>query len=506
MDFLNSLKLKEYIVRNKTIIIYSFIIAIICYGYELFNFTLSIDEEAYSFLRASNIKNRISDGRFGIYFLNLFLSPESVLPYFPTLISIICIALTAILFINNEKGDLQSKIVFSTIFISFPQHSYYLAFNICNSLFTIGMVLTVISYLFTQKAIEEKRYRNVFLISSILSLTLTYSIYQGLIPIFILIVLVHLLLLLMDNQTHTFKEISRKILWFLFVFCSSFLLYKLIGIGLKLLFFGSVQTNTAYLDQFIAWGHLPVKQVIYNMIIATKGYVLGATFYGAFSLKSVLILIPFLLFVILKEVKNRLNKLVSLFVFSLFLISPFLVMYITGSSIPTRSMLALPFFLAVLWWLSYQYLSPLFKKVMLVFTFLIFITNTYHTTRLFYSSYVSWQADRDMANRIIERVYALDLPKGKNQIPIAFVGKHMHQQNNLFFKSDVFGASFFEWDNGNPERMKDFFKTIGVNNLEVVPKNQLNKYYGFLDTIPSWPQKGSINLVDSVVVVKLSKP
>jgi hypothetical protein len=499
-----SILLKDYINRNKTIIIYSIIIAIVCYGYELFNFSFSIDEELDSFTSAIDLKRRILRGRWGIYLINIFLFPHSVIPYLPTLISILGVALTAILFINSEKCDLRSKIVFCTIFISFPLHSYYMAFNFFNYYVGIGMVLSVISYLMVKRALEGSLHKKILYLLAIPLLTVSISIYQGMIPIFIFMALVHILLLYLNEEFISKKEIIKRITGSVLVFCCSFLLFKLIEIGLKYLFFHSIHEKDIYMESFNSWGILPDMQNITSLIKSTIWYLLGKRFYGGFALGSTLIFIPFLFFIILKNVKGGMKKTLSLFILIAIILCPFFVMYYLGTPLPPRSLIALPLFLALIWWLSYQYLKPWLKKIMLLAAFLLFFSNTYQTTRLFYTNYVSWQADRDMANRIIERIYSLDLPEAE-QIQVAFIGKYDHPGNELFFKTnDIFGASFFYWDNGNPDRMNGLFKSIGINNLRVVPQNIRNKISESVDSMPCWPQKGSVALSGDIVVVKLS--
>jgi len=161
---------------------------------------------------------------------------------------------------------------------------------------------------------------------------------------------------------------------------------------------------------------------------------------------------------------------------------------------------------AILWLLVYRHAGSILRRIMVVAAFIVLINNTYINTRLFYSSYVSWQADRDMANRIIERVYNLDPPVKNGKIQISFVGNYNHPKNELFVQSDVFGASFFGWDRGNPWRMRDFFRTVGVNELNIVLYENLGFLKEKIEAMPKWPSKGSVKLIDNIVIVKLSDP
>ena len=148
---------KNYVIENRYIIFFSFLIAILSFGYELFNFTLSIDEEIDSFRSAQDSYVYIFVGRWGLYFLNQLVAPHSTMPYFPTLIALFGITLSSVLFLSSQKDNLTAKLVFAIIFISSPIHSYYLAFNTSGLYYSIGMVLTTIAFLLYQKAIESKK-------------------------------------------------------------------------------------------------------------------------------------------------------------------------------------------------------------------------------------------------------------------------------------------------------------------------------------------------------------
>jgi hypothetical protein len=180
-------------------------------------------------------------------------------------------------------------------------------------------------------------------------------------------------------------------------------------------------------------------------------------------------------------------------------------MYVNGGKVPLRSMMAFPLLLAMLWWLVYNQIRQSGKKIMLVLAFALFVTNTGITTRLFYSSWVAWQADRDMANRIYERICNLDIPDTGKPLEVVFFGHYDHPKNRLFMQSDIFGASFFGWDNGKPNRMRLFFKTIGINNISVVSKKNIDiSLSDTLQKLPCWPFKGSVCYYQNFVIVKLS--
>jgi hypothetical protein len=499
-----TMAINDYLRKNKAIIIYSIVMAVICYGYELFNFSLSIDEEGYLFQKAINDMHWIELGRWGTYLINLLLFPYSLIPFLPTLISIACISSASVLFVNSEKGDLQSKIIFSLLFISYPLHSYYIAFSTLSASLGIGIVFSVIGFLIVKACFNRQRQRFAYLVSAVIVLSLSMSTYQGIFPVYILFVLTHLFVHIINEPKTTIKELLSKLFLFLSVFCAAFVVYYIVDYGFKyFLLDPSYKTNPQYFDHFIGWGNLPFKQVLLNLFSYTKGYLWGDSFYGMASIRTIFLFIPFIVFVVFKKVKLFQLRVVSISMLIIMLVTPFLVMYLIGSKLPPRSLEALPFLMAIIWWLVSQHVRSGIRSAIVVASILLFVGNTYHTTRLFHTSYVTWQADRVMAGRIIERIYQLDYPQKKGKIPIAFVGSFRYEENELFMKTrDVFGASYFEWNKAQG-CIRNLYKSMGINEIMLVPKQNLSQYSEIINEMESWPHKNSIRVKDDIVFVKL---
>jgi hypothetical protein len=181
-------------------------------------------------------------------------------------------------------------------------------------------------------------------------------------------------------------------------------------------------------------------------------------------------------------------------------------MFFTGAKLPVRAMIPLTLMIALLWLTEYRQAGAFLRRLMFLVALLILINNTWINTRFFYATYTSWQADRDIATRIIERIYQLDPPKTDGKIKVAFSGNYSHPQNELFFKSETHGASFFEWNPGDPYRISPFFKTTGVSELNTVSLDLLKDHNAEIEAMPSWPNYGSVKLFDDIVLVKFSEP
>ncbi|MEI7896512.1 MAG: glucosyltransferase domain-containing protein [bacterium] len=501
---------KEYLKINRAIIIFSILLAFLSFGYELFNFTLSIDEEIESFQSASQSYVYIVVGRWGLYFLNQLIIPHGIMPYLPTLIALFGIVGTSVLFVSTLKDGLTAKLIFSVIFITHPIHSYYLAFNTSGLYYSIGMMLIALSYLSFITAVETRTSGFKYYFLSIILLGLALSLYQALLAFFLVLIVFYLFNSVFQSAVLNLRLIVIIISGLFAVTILSFLFYKIGDNATRYFVLEPRHLNQkAYLDNFIGWGNMSLNQIFKNMTQATKEYLTGTGGIGSevgISLKMVMITMSVIVYFIFTKGSGKIKQLLSVLLLVFLILSPFAVMYINGTVLPARALMSLPLMIAILWLFTFRHAGNILRNIIVVAVFAIFINNTFINTRMFYATYVSWQADRDMANRIIERIYSLDPPVVNGRIKVVFVGNYQHPSNELFYRSDVHGASFFMWDNGNPGRINALFRTIGINELCIVPLNKMAHVANAISLMPSWPSVGSVSLFEDIVVVKFSNP
>jgi hypothetical protein len=504
----NSTDLIDFLKTNRWLIVFSLIVAVFSFGYELFNFSLSIDEEFTSFRTAVDDQIYVKVGRWGLYFLNLFFQPVSLIPYYPTLIALLCIATTSIFFVIHSTGSQSSKIVFMLLFISSPIHTYYLTFNTVGLYLSMGMVFATTSYLFFKQAIQKKHPGLKQYLLSILFLAFSISIYQSNLAFFLVFGMYYVLTEALDQKNIRLNHLLRIIVRLSVVIVLGYLVYKIGDIVSRHLILDSDnKNNTQYLDNFIKWGTQPVTQILGYLYQSTIELLTGTGFQTGFlglSLKSIPFFLTLFLLQILRSRKGQLQKLISIIALFFLIVSPFTLIYLNGSMLPMRSMSSLTLMIALLWFIIYRQSGIFLRKILFIAALLIMINNTWINTRLFYATNTAWQADRDIANRIIERVFQLDPPEVQGKIVIAFSGIFKHPENELFLKSETQGASFYEWDRGTPFRIQAFFKTIGINKIEVIPIEKMSHKKIEIETMPFWPSKGSVALFDNVVIVKFS--
>jgi hypothetical protein len=499
----------DFIRRNKIVITSSFLIGVFSFGYELFNFSLSIDDEFATLLNAGEMKSAIITGRWGFYLLNLFFHPNSLMPYYTTALAIIFISASASLFVIHHQGNIPSKLIFLAIFISSPVHSYYLAFNL-SFYYALGMLLSTIAFFALKSAVNTKGIAFRHYLTAALLLAFSIALYQSMLAFF-LVLTAYFIFEETSKQSINKNQIQKLFFGIVGVSIFGLLVYKFGDYLTRFCFLvADNRNNTNYLDNFSTWALNDLKTKIVNLIITTWNYLTGLTkrnIYLGIAEKTTLILVSILAYQIISKERKSFRKVIwSLLSLLLLVISPFALLYLNGSDLPVRAMMSLPLMIAMLWFLTYQRVGKLARRVMLLMVIFILINNSYINTRLFYASNTSWESDKALAHRIAERINSLN-PKHKNGlIQVAFVGDLEQSQNQLFLKSEVFGASFFNWEPGDLRRKFALLKIVGHSNFTNPSQSDYECLFDEISKMPSWPDNGSVKLFDDIVVVKLSEP
>ncbi len=506
VQYLSPEKIHAYFHGNRHVFIWTFMLAVIAYGYELFNFSLSPDEELNSFIKAADATVYPEVGRWGIYFLRQLLSADSVLPYFPFLIAILCLAASAAVFITQFRMNLYAKLIFAIVFVTHPIHTYYLGFNTSNMYYTIGMLLTVLAFLAYSELVSGKRPVILLGLISVVLLMFGLSMYQSHLAFFIVLGLFFLFYHEYQSKAFTPKTIAVKILYLISIGIVAVVIYQVINLATKYIVLGSIHSNSGgYLDKMYAWDKKSISEILKSLYSGILNYFTAKHYYGGISGYTVVGIVPVIIYYILKRNAPAGQKLMVLLLLVLLFFAPFTIVVLNGMPLPVRTLMAFPLMLGLIWAFGYDYSPRWLRTMMLVFAIYLLLNNTYTNTRLFYASRVSWEADRNMAVRITERVYDLDLPTGEEATSVVFAGSYDHQANVLFLKSDIHGASFFAWDNGASYRIRAFFRMLGINDFDIIDYSRAQHLSGEISRMPNWPERESVKLIGDIVVVKLSE-
>ncbi|WP_298858716.1 hypothetical protein, partial [uncultured Gimesia sp.] len=209
---------------------------------------------------------------------------------------------------------------------------------------------------------------------------------------------------------------------------------------------------------------------------------------------------------ILKVKKPPSTRFFALIIVLIILVSPFSLNIISAGVMPTRALLAVPLVLSGLVFLSLATSSDLLRLVIILAvcsTTFQFVTIN---NRFAFADYVSWQADRALSLRILNRLDALHVEhedQGDAKRVYALVGNISRSKYPLIVERQTIGASFYNWDQGNVHRILSLMRSMGIDEYQPATLEEQRSIMQFADTMPIWPQAGSVALKSGITIVKL---
>jgi hypothetical protein len=486
----------SYLNQNLILITVLFSIVIAAYGFELFNLNLTIDEEVHA--GSSRANQWIKQGRWGMYLLNCFLLPQPVIPFVPLFTALVFHFLAILLLLNSWGGESKlEKLMIGAIGMAYPGMAYMYTFSTINYGIGIGFFLVALA-LFVYVRTEGG-----YKFFAVLPAAISISIYQGLAVALAVAFLVHFISVEIGSDRRNVN--IKSLLSITLIGMLSATIYYMI----QKLFLWFTALNIAYVDTFFDINYLRE-----NFIVVTR-HVLGTllrvysgspSIYGSkISILAVIVILAFASLA-LRLIYCKLsiaNKLLVASLCLLLLVLPFASGFLMRGTIAMRFLVALPIVFAGLVMLGLQGRSrgiKLFSGMLVglcVFQFVI-STNT-----LFSSSALALEADRLLAGRVLERIADAKAIAGAKELKyLEIVGYIDRAPTRLIPKSETFGASFFEWNQGNTKRVLLFLRTLGYQDLQALPVKGRSEMMELTNAMPTWPDKGSVQVFGDIAVVK----
>jgi hypothetical protein len=497
----------KYASENKPLILTAFVCAIACYGFDVFNYSLSIDEEVLAV--NDNINAWIAQGRYGIYIIKKLLNLNDLYPFYLPLLSIMTVSLSAIVWcfifgiVSNGKSDKYGSYIFAILYISCPVLAYYLSFNTFNLPVSIGMLLVALSMIhYASYCVYRKSRVNIVVCSLYVSFAI--SIYQCMAGLWLSGVILCIIIGLIVPADAS-NEFYRG-----FVVRCGICAVLVLGLALSVYLLGAellykFVPKSNYTDNFIGWKYNNVFITMISLKAYINSFLYGQAYYGS---KWFWLSIPLAVYIALSTFMRSGVTVALIMTVSMILLilSPFLLSFALGTGMPFRSMQAVSLMLSGMFFLALLRAgSKRTRCFIIILGVYIFTQNAQAVNKLYFSDYLRWQADRQLATLILDRIYMQELPENMKSIPVVFVGTHSLEPDRIFVKSETFGASFFEWEGGNSARIVYMLKTLGIQELRVPGQNEYLLALDESKNMPSWPAKGSVKLRDGVIIVKLSE-
>jgi hypothetical protein len=502
-------EIKRFFKENTRLIFLIGFILFITYGYFITNWSISIDNELHAFTGYDRshhfdlVKRWIQQGRFLIALLN-FLGNYQIIPYFNDSLSILFLLASSIIWLLTlskvKELDNSAKLIFALVYLVSPIYVFYLRFTTYNVDISIGLLFISLSIYYFTVFLESNLQNKLVYLISFVYLLCAISIYQ----VFVVYYITALLFLILYKSTTEIrkcdfyaKPMLNQLGLGLLMLCLTMLTYLIISKIIYLFIPAS-----SYTDNFIQWGTHDFSTIYNGLVFYFKTVLLIQRFNYLILITGICSAI-FLFILIIK----RLLSLSMILLFVGFLISPFIMVFAFGFSMPLRTMQAIPLMLGGMWLLIYTIIEArLLQRIVLIIIVICTYFNAQYVTRLFYGDSMRLQYDIKFANQIYNFVNSV-IGDSIATKPLAIVGMHSNTDNPFILRSiyDTVGYSFFEWDNGNYKRKHKFMQWLG--NYYTLPSDDQQKLAEQLSfSMPNYPAKGSISATESMVILKLSQP
>lgn len=187
---------------------------------------------------------------------------------------------------------------------------------------------------------------------------------------------------------------------------------------------------------------------------------------------------------------------------------PFGAEALAASSVPLRSQLYLPIVVIILAAIAFPAILALparlgrFAQVaMAALVVLAIVGNATISNRLFASAEMNYDLDRALAFSIGQSKDILSDGDNTTNVPLVVSGKHAWPDSALTPTRETLGASFFEIGGGSQSRIAAFLRSQGVQVGEPTPQQSVMAWT-FLDEMPDYPNPGWIRMEEGVLLVK----
>ena len=501
LNLLKSLKEEFYsfIKKQKNQVFGLICVTILGYGYFCTNFTLSLDEELFWMIKDGS--TWVGYGRFGNYFLDKYLTFDSiVVPFFTDVLAVVTLFLSSLIYAfayfrevaNVNKKNFQF-IIFGGLFLTFPfVNGDFMAFSVYNLWISLGYLLTAISIVIWRINLAHAKKINSFVVISLL--TFAISIYQSFISVF---TVMFLILELQKVIVNGGRIVIKNWISAAFVLTTSTGIYLVLNALAQSL----ITPAYGYISMFVGWNKgIGFVETLRTILRSIRGIYLG-TFApsGRILTLSIGIFVIFIASLLISQ-RRLPQKMRILFVATLFVLAPFVTVLALGSMLPARSLSGLPLLLGGIWLVVLNAMDKgAIEKVLVFIGTILMCFQLQFLNVLFYGDFLRYQDDIYTGRQIIHQIEAEGI--NYHSHPIVFLGSKQIDSTKLISKINSGGRSFFD-DSSQPYRMSYFLRTLGFEVL--MPSASDTKKAIEFQPIQSWPLEGSVVFRENVIIVKLS--
>lgn len=513
--------MKAYLEKYRSRLFLTGLLVFLVHGARMNSGIIGIDTEDLLHLQDDFYGGWLNTGRQGLVFLKCFLGNAQYNPYFSGTMTVLLFAASVAAFHAlwdkvGQNGCIWGWCCGVLLWVSHPAMAEQFYFSLQGMEICLGIGVTALALYFSFRWANGGSILWAATAGSLL--LLTFSVYQIFVVLYIFGTVALLLCQVLGEVSEGTKpggtEALKRVVPYGTVFLAAFLLNTLI----TRLFFGS----SDYLQNQIYWGHASVKDCLH----AIAGHVVKAfTGYGSIFYHAGLGVLALFDFVLLYATLARLcpgkgsGKTVILFFYLALLATPFMMTVLLGGMPAMRSQMVLPAvtgflgYLAI-WLVQLQEpcLGRLQHMVLLCsISGVCLISGSVQakvTGQLYYTDWCRYEQDAALGRSVIERIEQ-EMPVGEN-LPVMVVGGREFSGNNACVTGEVIGRSFFNYDREvepvpfwSTRRVLGFLHTLGADYAQA-PKERAGEALESSEDMPVWPNEGSVQARNGMIIVKLS--
>jgi hypothetical protein len=507
-DILGTNRLSVFIKENAKLLVYLSIAGLIAYAYDFFSFALKIDSENHAYIYGP-VGAWVSQGRWGMYLLSYLLLPDVVMPFIPTLIAVSgCVvgALFFVLTLSDKRGI--ADYLAAPIAIACPVVYFALYFTTLG--YGVGVAFAVSSlgiYLL-------KRFSWFSTLVAILCFTLGIGIYQAVLPLIATLFCLYLVSRILSEQNLPFLTIFRQTLHFIIVVALAAGLSNLISRWVMQWL--NISFDSGYMMSFINYQPTPeyFRQAIQKALFVAWDYYTGSKNYYLYDLLLLKILFVLTLTISVGRIAiascSWLVKIIGLLCLLAALAAPMLMHVLNSGYMPPRTVLGVSYVLAGLIFFTVSSSSHLLRFLTGILAVACFYNFSMVNNRYAFSDQMVWLADRELSVQLLDKIHEAinKLPRKTDpnvQIPLEIVGWSEYPETPVLVHREVIGSSFYTWGAGDVERIVKLFKSMGVSDYRYATHAEKISVVENAKLMPPWPYEGSVDIINGIVVVKLSE-
>ncbi len=494
------------ILNNKFLLLYLFSVGFLAYASDIFTFSMRIDSENHAFYWGAQ-GSWVSQGRWGMYLLNLLLLPDSIMPVIPTLIAVVG-AVVGAAFFMHALSPIRSLADFIAAPLAIACPVIYFAFYFTTLGYGVGVAFAVTGL-------------GVYLLSlgqwsaaalAALCFCFGIGVYQAVLPLIAAMFGLYIVSFVINRSDFSFADLIKHIALFLFSLIAGYALYAIIS---KLfLHFMGIAFDSGYMSGFVNYQMTAsyFLQAIEKTYPVAVHYYTGGKDYYLYDLLSLKLLCYFTLTVTVLRIvfaaSSWLVRVLTLLLLGAVLVAPMAMHLINNGYMPPRTVLGVPQVLAGLVFFAMGCRSNIVRSITAILAIACLYNFCVANNRYALSNAMVWQADRELSVRIQQQI-ARVLPKISptndpwQDFPVELVGWKEYPETAIFSQREVIGASFYKWAAGDVERVTRLFRTMGVDRFRPATREERLSVIEKAKAMPSWPYEGSVDVINGIIVVKL---